>query len=218
MTAPPAPAALVMTKAPRAGEVKTRLESLLGPEGCARLQAALLKRTAAWAHMVAPGGVFVAYAPADGLEDTLDLVPPGTDLFAQDGGNLGERLAAATARVFQMHPGPLIVVGTDLATLSSEHARAAFDDLAEGCDVCFGPAFDGGYYLVALAAPHPCVFDLPGDAWGGPQVLELSLEAAAAAHLSLGMLRGERDLDTPTDARAALADPLFPRDIAGLLR
>lgn len=71
---------------------------------------------------------------------------------------------------------------------------------------------------MALAAPHPCVFDLPGDAWGGPQILELSLEAAAAAHLSLGMLRGERDLDTPADARAALADPLFPRDIAGLLR
>ncbi len=212
------PAALVMAKAPRAGQVKTRLEPLLGREGCARLQAALLRRAAAWAHGVAPGAAFVAYAPDDGLQETLDLVPAGTDLFAQEGAHLGERLAAATARVLAMHPGPLIVVGTDLATLCGEHARAALDDLAEGCDVCFGPAFDGGYYLVALAAAHPCVFDLPADAWGGPRVLELSLEAAVAAELSLGMLRGERDLDTPADARAALADPLFPRDIAGLLR
>ena len=40
------PAALVMARAPRAGEVKTRLEPLLGPEGCARLQAELLARAA----------------------------------------------------------------------------------------------------------------------------------------------------------------------------
>ena len=36
--------------------------------------------------------------------------------------------------------------------------------------------------------------------------------------LSLGMLRGERDLDTPADARAALADPRFPDEIAVALR
>jgi len=213
-----APAVLVMAKAPRAGEVKTRLHPLLGPEGCARLQAALLRRVAAWAHAVAPSAPFVAYAPDDALEETLALVPAGTDLFAQEGADLGERLAAATARVLRMHPGPLLVVGTDLPVLSADHARAALDDLADGCDVCFGPAFDGGYYLVALAAPQPCLFDLPSAAWGGPGVLELSLQAAADAGLSLGMLRGERDLDTPADARAALADPRFPADIAAMLR
>lgn len=212
------PAVLVMAKAPRPGEVKTRLQPLLGPEGCARLQAALLRRVAAWAHAVAPGAAFVAYAPDDGLEETLGLVPAGIDLFAQEGEDLGERLAAASARVLSMHPGPLLVVGTDLATLSAQHARAALEDLADGCDVCFGPAFDGGYYLVALAAPQPRLFDLPRDAWGGPGVLELSLQAAATAGLSLGMLRGERDLDTPADARAALADPCFPADIAAVLR
>ncbi|MDQ6749974.1 MAG: TIGR04282 family arsenosugar biosynthesis glycosyltransferase [Actinomycetota bacterium] len=213
-----APAALVMAKAPRPGEVKTRLQPLLGAEGCARLQAALLRRAAGWAHAVAPGAAFVAFAPEDGLEETLDLVPAGTDLFAQEGTDLGQRLAAAIARVLVLHPGPLLVVGTDLATLSAEHARAALEDLADGCDVCFGPAFDGGYYLVALSAPHPCLFDLPSAAWGGPEVLELSLQAAATAELSLGLLRGERDLDTPADARAALADPQFPEDIAAMLR
>ena len=212
------PAALVMAKAPRPGEVKTRLEPVLGPEGCARLQAALLQRAVAWAHAVAPKAAFVAYAPDDALAETLELVPPGTDLFAQEGADLGARLSAATARVLAMHPGPLLVVGTDLPKLSAEHARAALEDLAEGCDVCFGPAYDGGYYLVALAAPQPRLFDLPPDAWGGPRVFELSVQAAQAAGLSLGMLRGERDLDTPADVRAALADPDFPPEIAALLR
>ena len=59
---------------------------------------------------------------------------------------------------------------------------------------------------------------MPAEEWGGPRVLQLSLQAAAEAGLSLGMLRGERDLDTPADARAALADPRFPDDIAEMLR
>jgi len=215
---PVGPAALVMAKAPRAGDVKTRLEPLLGPEGCARLQALLLARAARWAAEVAPGAAFVAFTPEDALAEVGDLVPPGTDLFPQEGADLGARLAAATARVLAMHDGPLLTVGTDLATLEPRHAAAALDDLADGIDVTFGPAFDGGYYLVGLREPHPEVFALPTEAWGGPRVLELSLRAAAEAGLSLGMLRGERDLDTPADARAALCDPRFPDDIAAALR
>jgi rSAM/selenodomain-associated transferase 1 len=215
---PVSPAALVMAKSPRAGEVKTRLEPRLGPEGCARLQARLLTRAARWAAEVAPGAAFVAFTPDDGLAEVGDLVPAGTDLFPQEGANLGERLAAATGRVLAMHEGPLLTVGTDLATLEPSHAASALDDLADGIDVTFGPAFDGGYYLIGLREPHPEVFALPAEAWGGPRVLRLSLEAAARAGLSLGMLRGERDLDTPEDATAALADPRFPDDIAAALR
>lgn len=212
------PAALVMAKAPRVGEVKTRLEPLLGAEGCARLQALLLARAARWAVDVAPGAAFVAFTPEESLAEVGALVPAGTDLFAQEGADLGARLAAATARAFAMHDGPLLTVGTDLATLEPRHAAAALDDLADGIDVTFGPAFDGGYYLIGLREPHPEVFALPSEAWGGPRVLQLSLQAAAEAGLSLGMLRGERDLDTPADARAALADPRFPDDIAAALR
>jgi uncharacterized protein len=212
------PAALVMAKAPRAGEVKTRLEPLLGAGRCARLQGALLARSARWAAAVAPGAAFVAFTPADALGEVGHLVPAGTDLFPQEGADLGERLAAATARVFGLHDGPLLTVGTDLATLGRRHAAAALDDLADGIDATFGPAFDGGYYLIGLRAAHPEVFALPTEAWGGPQVLELSLRAAAEAGLSLGLLRGERDLDIPADARAALADPRFPEEIAVVLR
>jgi uncharacterized protein len=214
----PTPAALVMAKAPRPGEVKNRLEPLLGAEGCARLQAALLRRAAAWAHQVAPGNVFVAYAPDGALADVGDLVPAGTDLFAQEGHDLGQRMSAATERVLSLHEGPLLTVGTDLATLTPAHAEAALADLRDECDLSFGPAYDGGYYLVAQAAPQPRVFELPPEAWGGPEVLWLSLRAAAEAGLAFGLLRSDRDLDTPEDARAALADPAFPEDIRGLLQ
>lgn len=51
---------LVMAKAPRAGSVKTRLEPLLGPEACARLQGALIEAVTAWAADVSPGGAYLA--------------------------------------------------------------------------------------------------------------------------------------------------------------
>jgi rSAM/selenodomain-associated transferase 1 len=212
------PAALVMAKAPRAGEVKTRLEPLLGADRCAGLQAALMRRAVAWAHDVAPGAAFVAYTPDDALEEVGELVPAGVDLFAQEGADLGERLAAATERVLSLYEGPLLTVGTDLATLSRAHAQAALADLRDSCDLSFGPAYDGGYYLVAQSVPQPAVFELPSDVWGGPEVLQLSLRAAFEGGLEFGLLRSERDLDTPEDARAALADPAFPAEIAALLR
>jgi hypothetical protein len=49
-------------------------------------------------------------------------------------------------------------------------------------------------------------------------VWTLTLAAAQEAGLRLGLLRAERDLDTPDDARALLADPALPGDVASLLR
>jgi rSAM/selenodomain-associated transferase 1 len=209
-------AAIVLATAPRPGLCKKRLEPLLGPEGCAALQAALIRRAAAWAAAV--GTPYIAFTPADAREEIAGLVPEGTTLIEQAGGDLGDRLAAATAHVLAEHGGPVVLIGIDTPQLRPEVAFAALEDLRSGVDVTFGPAADGGYYLVALREPHPEVFALPSEQWGGPEVFERSLALAHAAGLSLGMLRAERALDAPADAQAMLADPLTPPEIAALLR
>jgi hypothetical protein len=209
------PAVVVLAKAPRPGLCKTRLHPLLGPEGSARLQAALIRRAVAWAHEL--GDVFVAFTPDD-AEGEIAALAPGATLFAQAEGDLGDRLADATGRVLGEHGGPVVLVGVDAPTLTAAHGRAALEDLADGCDVSFGPATDGGWYLVALHEPHPELFDLPTEEWGGPEVFRLTLERVSAAGLSLGMLRSERDLDEPADARALLADPIAPPDVLEALR
>jgi rSAM/selenodomain-associated transferase 1 len=202
-----------MARAPEPGRCKTRLEPLLGPDGCARLQAVLLRRAAAWAADVADGA-FVAY---DGDRAAVAAcVPEGVRLLPQRGEDFGERLRNAVADAFA--GAPLLVVGTDLPRLGAEHAVAAFADLAAGADVTLGPAADGGYYLIGLAAPRPELFALPAEAWGGPTVLPRTLAAAHELGLEVGMLRMERDLDTPRDARALLADPLTPAEVAAALR
>jgi Rrf2 family protein len=121
----PAPAVLVMAKAPVAGRAKTRLEPLLGPDGCARLQRELIAAAVEFARRVAPEATYVA---ADG-----DLDAAGAHVIAQRGGDLGERLRAAIAEVFERRAGdggPVIVVGTDCPQLGAEHAVTALAELA----------------------------------------------------------------------------------------
>jgi glycosyltransferase A (GT-A) superfamily protein (DUF2064 family) len=57
-------AVLVMAKAPQPGRVNTRLQPLLGKEGCAQMQVELIRRAVDWALEVAPGAVWVAHTPA----------------------------------------------------------------------------------------------------------------------------------------------------------
>ena len=198
-----------MARAPVPGRCKTRLEPLLGPEGCARLQALLIERAVAWAMSVAPGCVLVA---ADG-----ELELGGIDVVPQVGGHLGDRLAAAVADAFERFGGPLLVVGTDCPRLDVRHAAAGLADMDAGGDASFGPAMDGGYYLAVLREPRAELFGLGADEWGGSTVLARTLALAAKSELDVGMLRMERDLDTPADARAFLADPLTPLEIRAAL-
>jgi rSAM/selenodomain-associated transferase 1 len=207
----------VLARAPIPGACKTRLEPLLGPDGCARLQAVLIARAARWAHAAAPGAAFVSVTPEDWTARTQALVPPGVRVFAQVDGHLGERLAAAAEHVLALEPGPLLLVGADFVGLGPAHATAAFDDLAAGLDLTIGPATDGGYYLIGLRRPSPRLFAIAAGEWGGPDVLRLTLAAAVAADLRVGVLRAERDLDEPADARALLVDPMTPAEIRAVL-
>ena len=204
-------AVVVMADAPRPGTSKPRLAPVLGRDGCARLQRALIARAARWA--AASGEPYVAYAPADAREEVAALAPAGSRLFAQVGGHRGERLAAAFAHVCDEHGGPVVVVGTDNPGLAERHAWAARDDLREGVDVTLGPATAGGWYLLAARRYHPALFALDAAAWDGPDVMTLTLRAAFDAGLSVGWLRSEREVDAPGDVAALLADPCTPPEI-----
>jgi len=208
------PAALVIARAPSAGGVDAPLEPLLGPERYAALQALLVRRAAAWAAAAAPGAAFMAVEPAGAVGAVARLLPTGVSAFAQDGGDPSEVLAAAIARVGR---GPLLIAAADCPRLSPDHAAAALDDLAAGCDVTIGATLDAGWYLAGLREPRPELLTVAPEAWQREGGITLELRRARELGAEVGMLRYERLLVTPDDAAALLADPLVPGDLRAAL-
>jgi rSAM/selenodomain-associated transferase 1 len=71
-------------------------------------------------------------------------VPAGTPIIGQGAGDLGARMA----RPFHMlPPGPVVIVGSDIPDIEAGDIAAAFRALGDH-DMVFGPAADGGYWLV----------------------------------------------------------------------
>lgn len=207
---------LIMARAPRPGQVKTRLEPLLGPDGCARLQAELIWHSARWAGACAQR-CWLAYSPADARDALAHLVPANVGLFAQQGGDLGARLRHATGHVFRTHRGGLAVIGTDAPELGPVNVHCAERELARGHDACLIPAMDGGYTLIALARGLPQAFELPAAAWGGQSVLDLTITMLEEAGRSWSLLEPVRDLDTPDDARYLATKATCPAGIRDVL-
>lgn len=212
------PSVVVMTRAPLPGATKTRLAPLLGHDSCARVHYALIQHTlGAVTDAVGAQRVLVAVDPPGHLA-TVDAIirpiAPRAELIAQVGDDLGERMAAASAVAHSRHRGPVVVVGTDLPTLTAAIITEAIGCVDAGCDAVFGPAVDGGYYLIGLAAPTPQLFALPPGLWGGSEVLAASMALAAAAGLQVAHLAPLRDLDTPADLTALIDEGQLPASVA----
>lgn len=206
-------AVLIMARVPRPGAVKTRLQPLLGAEGCARLQAALLERTLQLAEEAAPGRSYLAL-------DGPHPMRGGVRLLMQHGADLGARMRNAVEQVRADRAGPVLVIGTDVPTLRVRHLRAAAAILTGGTDVVFGPAVDGGYYLAGLRSPDAsaAVFAIDPRLWGGPDVLAASLAVTASHGLTSRLLEPLRDLDTPDDVGALLDEGVLPPALTRLLQ
>lgn len=126
-------------------------------------------------------------------------------------------LAAVVGEVHARHGSPVIVLGTTVPRLTPLHLELAMSDLAAGADVCFGSTYAGGAYLVAMREPHLELLALPSEPVDQAPLFARALAAAQAAGLEVGMLRMERELETPADADALLADPLLPAAIRRVL-
>ena len=201
-------AVIVMCKAPRAGEVKTRLAGLLSERGAAELAACFFADVCAAALSVADE-LIVAYAPSDGRAPLEELLreddAPRVRWFEQQGRDLGERLTAAIERAFDAGFGPVVVLGTDSPTLPAAYVARALDALAcEEADAALCPADDGGYYLVGLARPAPELFR--GVEWSTPRAYAQTAANAARLRLRLLELPLWYDVDTPADLRRLRAE------------
>lgn len=189
-------ASAVFAKAPVPGAVKTRLASVLTPAQAAALHERLVERALATAAEAAIGPLELWCAP-DARHPFFHRCARrfGATLHAQEGADLGERMAHAFEAAHRAQRS-LVLIGADCPALEPQDLRDAAAALATH-DAVFAPAEDGGYVLVALAAPAPAL--LTGMAWGGHDVMRRTRERATRAGLAVKELRTLWDVDRPED-------------------
>ncbi|MEU8038472.1 TIGR04282 family arsenosugar biosynthesis glycosyltransferase [Streptosporangium sp. NPDC049078] len=188
---------VVIAKEPVAGEVKTRLTPPFSPEEAATLATAALADTLS----------AVADAPARHRVlalrgDIGPWLPPGFTVLPQRGAGLDERLAAAFEDAYHSRPLPMVLIGMDTPQVTPALLTDAMAGLATR-DAVFGPAADGGFWLLGLRRPDPAL--LLGVPMSRPTTGAAQLLRLRAAGLSVGMLPLLRDVDTADDAAAVAA-------------
>ena len=186
----------VMTKAPRAGQVKTRLVPPLTPDEAAGLNICFLRDTAAAiaqaADEVARG--IAVYTPVGAESAYIDILPLDFELVAQRGDKFGKRLASAAKDLFQIGFQSVCLIDSDSPTVPANvYAEAARLLSNSGDRVVLGPADDGGYYLIGMKQNHRRLFD--GIDWSTERVLDQTMKRAAELKLPVELLPTFYDVD-----------------------
>ena len=131
-----------MAKVPVAGSVKTRLARIIGVAEALRFYRATSRAVLGRIGRQPFWDTFVAVTPDTGICNRI--WPRGMARLAQGPGDLGARLQRPMRT---LPPGPVCVVGTDVPDIDVALIRRAFRLLGQN-DVVFGPAEDGGFWLV----------------------------------------------------------------------
>lgn len=96
----------------------------------------------------------------------------GHRVLTQPAGDLGARMSGVLRA---LPPGPAVIVGSDIPEIEIADLGQAFQALGRA-DAVFGPAGDGGYWLVGLARRRPVPRDFMTDVrWSTPHALSDTL-------------------------------------------
>ena len=222
----------VMTKAPKAGQVKTRLVPPLTAEEAAELNKCFLRDTAATISSVCSGGLrppnalharshlgahraplqyaargIAVYTPVGAESAYNGILPADFSLLPQRGDKFGERLYFAVEDLFRCGFDSVCLIDSDSPTVPAENFAEAVELLSASEDrVVLGPSDDGGYYLIGLKEPHRQLFEQID--WSTERVLNQTIQRATESGLEIKLLPKGYDVDDVGGLRR-LRDELF---------
>jgi len=194
----------IMTKAPQAGQVKTRLVPPLTPDEAAELNKCFLRDTAAAISNVITTNNkacgIAAYTPL-GLEATYaDILPADFNLLPQRGVSFGERLYFAGEDLLRCGFDSVCLIDSDSPTLPARNFSEAIRILKmQGDRIVLGPCDDGGYYLIGLKKPHRALFEQID--WSTERVFEQTRARAREIGLEVELLAHGYDVDDAASLR-----------------
>src|SRR5215470_12245793 len=187
----------VMAKASIVGRTKTRLVPPLTFEEAAQCNTAFLRDIAdnvlAAAAEVSIAG-YIAYGPAHARAFFQESLPREIALIEACHPTLGECLDWTIAQLLERGHRFAVVLNSDSPTLPTSLLVETARVLAQPGDrAVFGPALDGGYYLLGLKAQHHRLFE--DIAWSTERVAQQTLERAAELNLPVHILPTWYDVD-----------------------
>ena len=183
---------IVMLKEPRAGRVKTRLGKDIGMTAAAWWFRHQVKRLL---RRIEDSRWNVVLAVAPDCAGLLSRVWPSyLPRIPQGHGDLGDRMARA---MHSIPIGPVCVIGADIPGVGLKQIARAFAALGAS-DAVFGPALDGGYWLIGLRKTHPLPPTIFQDVrWSTEHALADT--RACLGGLSVALIDELQDVDTIDD-------------------
>jgi rSAM/selenodomain-associated transferase 1 len=196
---------VVMARDPRLGRVKRRLAADIGPLEAWRFYrwtgATILRRLGAPALW----RCWLALTPEGSRGAPWGTWRRGWEVIGQGRGDLGARMSRLLRT---LPPGPVVIVGSDIPDLGAAQVARAFGALGRH-DWVFGPAPDGGYWLIGARRRPALRLDLAGVRWSSDRALADTLEALEQAEggaLDVAFLEQLVDVDRAADLAALRRD------------
>ncbi len=202
----------IMTKAPRAGQVKTRLTPPLRAEEAAALNICFLRDISASIDKAGDGARGIGcYTPVGSEAVYRDVLPARFQLIAQRETTFGARLAGAVEDLLSVGFSAVCLINSDSPTApSAVFAEAARILAAPNDQLVLGPSDDGGYYLIGMRKLYPGLFE--GIDWSTDRVLAQTRERAAEIGLEVHLLPACYDVDDQKTLRRLCQELLGPND------
>ena len=196
---------------PEYGRVKTRLAPVLSQPGILRLHCQLVVATnrILQGSGLAPVELWYGGTSEYSLDDPFFRQLRAHRFVRQGEGGLGAKMLDAFSRTL-VPTGEArcaLLVGSDCPFINADILKEGLQALMQGRDLVLGPAEDGGYYLIGLRQPAAALFsNIP---WGGPQVLNRTLDRVRHLGLDYHLLKKLPDIDTPQDIPKLTINPEY---------
>lgn len=180
---------VLFVRAPQLGAGKRRLAREIGAVAALRFERIMVARLLRGFAPDRRWRLRLAVTP-DMARHRAQFWHPAIAAVGQGSGDLGMRMCRALRTC---PPGPAVLVGADIPALAAHHVWAAFRLLGSR-DLAFGPAEDGGFWLVGARRPRhlPALFN--GVRWSGPHALADTL-ASLPRRMTVGFADRLEDVD-----------------------
>lgn len=181
---------IVFVKNIKLGKVKTRLAKTIGNQAAFEVYTELVKVTEQ-ATKELDTSICIYFSDA-----IVDTKWKNAYKAVQKGKDLGERMKNAFLKGFENGYERIVLIGSDLPDINATHIQNGLGAL-ENSEVVFGPAEDGGYYLIGMSKMNNNVFQ--NKPWSQSHLLSETLSELKQNNTTFSTLEVLNDIDTFED-------------------